>query len=114
MTMNPHPSFFDRLFGPGNQATWDQRAAWETQKATWKAQRYAQRSAWKAQRHADRWRCRGPFAALGSVVWTVFWVGFGLLLMISPEFRSRVMHFVVAIPQFIVHVLYEVAGRSEI
>jgi hypothetical protein len=125
MTMNSRPSFFDRLFGPVNQAAWDQRAAWETQTATWKAQHYAQRiawkaqrdaqrAAWKAQRDAARWRYRGPFAALWGLVWTIFWVGFGLLLIVSPEFRSRVMHFLVAIPQFIVHVLYAAAGRSEI
>jgi len=125
MTMNPRPSIFDRLFGPGNPNAWSQRAAWETQKATWKDQRQAQRSAWKAQRdaqraawkaqaHAARWRYRGPFAALWGLVWTVFWVGLALLLVISPEFRARVIHFVVEIPQYVVHVLYALAGRSEI
>jgi hypothetical protein len=123
--MNPRPSFFDRLFGPGTTDAWGQRAAWETQKAAWKAQHHAQhiawkaqrdaqRAAWRAQRDAGRWRYRGPFAALWGLVWTVFWVGLALLLIISPEFRARVMHFVVAIPRFIVHVLYEVAGRAEI
>lgn len=78
------------------------------------AQRNAQRAACKAQWHADRWRYRGPFAAAWGLVWGVFCVGFALLLVISPEFRSRVLHFAVAIPQYIVHVLYVVAGRSEI
>ena len=125
MTMNPRPSFIDRLFGPGTMNAWSQRAAWETQKAAWKAQRQAQRIAWKVQRdahraawnkesHVDRWRYRGPFAALWGLVWTVFWVGFALLLVVSPEFRSRALHFVLAIPQFVVHALYAVAGRSEI
>jgi hypothetical protein len=121
MTMNPRPSFFDRLFGPGSPHAWSQWAAWETQKATWKAQRQAQRIAWKAQHDAQRaaWKAqrrqyRGPFAALWSLIWTVFFVGLALLLVISPEFRARVMHFAEAIPQYVVHVLYALAGRSEI
>ena len=125
MAMNPHSSFFDRLFGPGSSDAWSQRTAWETQKArgkaqrqaqriAWKAQRDAQRAAWKAQAHAARWRYRGPFAALWGLMWTVFWVGLALLLVISPEFRLRAMHFVVAIPQYVVHILYALAGRSEI
>jgi hypothetical protein len=121
MTLNPRPPLFDRLFGPGNWNAWGQKAAWETQKVAWKAQRHAQRAAWKAQRDAQRaaWKIqrrqhRGPFTALWGMIWTVFWVGLALLLVISPEFRARVMHFVVAIPQFVVHFLYALAGRSEI
>ena len=125
MTMNPRPSFFDRIFGPGIADAWSQKAAWGAQRAAWKAQRQAQRIAWKAQRdaqraawraqsHSFRWRYHGPFAVLWSLIWTVFWVGLVALLVISPEFRSRVMHFVVSIPQYIVHVLYALAGRSEI
>jgi hypothetical protein len=34
--------------------------------------------------------------------------------MISPEFRSRSIHFLVTIPHYIVQVLYALAGRSEI
>jgi hypothetical protein len=125
MTMNPRPSFFDRLFGPGTSNAWSRKAAWETQKAIWKAQRQAQciawkaqrnaqRAAWKAQSHADRRRYRGPFAALWGLVWTVFWVGSALLLAVSPEFRSRALHFVLEISQCVIHVLYALAGRSEI
>lgn len=121
MPMNSRPSLFDRLFAPGNANAWSQRAAWEAQKVAWKTQREAQRAAWKAQRKAQRAARKiqrrqygGPFAALWGLVWTVFWVGLALLLVISPEFRARVMHFVVAIPQFVVHFLYALAGRSEI
>jgi hypothetical protein len=125
MTMNPRPSFFDRLFGPGSSNAWSQWAAWQTQKTAWRAQRHAQRAAWKAQRdaqraawkaqaHARHWHYHGPFAALWGLAWTVFWVGLVLLLVFSPEFRARVMHFVVAIPQYVVRVLYALAGRSEI
>ena len=121
MTMNPRPSFFDRLFGHGATDAWSQKAAWETQRAAWKARHQAQRIAWKAQRDAqraawkaNRWRYRRPFAAVWGLIWGVFWVGFALLLIVSPEFRARVMHFVLAIPQYAVHVLYTLAGRSEI
>ncbi len=99
--------------------------AWEAQKATWKAQRQAQqiawraqrdaqRAAWRAQRRANHWHYRGPFAALWGLLWTLLWVGLALLLVFSPEFRARVLEFVVAIPQFLVHVMYTLAGRSEI
>lgn len=123
--MNPRPSLFHRLFGAGAANAWNQRAAWESQKLAWKAQRQTQKAAWQAQRNAQRaaWkaqsrslrgRYREPFALLWSMVWSVFWVGLLVLLVISPEFRSRAMHLAMALPQYIVHVLYSLAGRSEI
>ncbi len=125
MTLNPRPPFFDRLFGPGTTEACCQKAAWDAQKVAWKAQRHAQRIAWKAERdarraawkaqaHTARWQYHGPFAELWGLMWAIFWVGFALLLIISPEFRSRVFHFVITLPQLVVHVLYSIAGRSEI
>lgn len=122
MTMNPRGSILERLFGPDferhlgsvSSTFWYQKAAWEAQKASWKAQRHAQRAAWKAQCHADRWRHRGPFAAMWGLLWTVFWIGLLVLLVVSPEFRSSFVNFMLAIPKFVVHPLYSLAGRTEI
>jgi hypothetical protein len=92
--------------------------AWETQRhaqrAAWKAQRDAQRAAWRAQWHANRWLYRGPFAALWGLLWTVFWIGLLVLLVVSPEFRTSFINFMLAIPKFVVHLMYAVAGRAEI
>ncbi len=125
MTMHPRGSLFDRLFGPGATNFWTQRAAWEAQKATWKAQRHAQKAAWKAandaQRaawraewRANRWRYRSPFAIVWGLLWTVFWLGFLVLLVVSPEFRTGFINFMLEIPKFVVHLLHTIVGRSEI
>lgn len=121
MTIHPRPSFFDRLFGPGGPDVWGQRVAWETQKAAWRAQRHVQRATWKAQRdaqraawRANRWQARGPFAAVWGMMWSVFWIGIALLLVISPEFRSSALSFLLSIPKFVVHVLHALLGRAEI
>lgn len=121
MTIHPRPSFFDRLFGAGSPEAWGQRVVWETQKAAWKAQRHAQRVACKAQRDARRaawkanhWHARGPFAAVWGLMWSVFWIGFALLLVFSPEFRSSVLSFLLSIPKLAVHALHALLGRAEI
>jgi hypothetical protein len=125
MNMNPRGSFFDRAFGPGCSEFWGQKMAWQAQKAAWRAQRHAQRAAWKAQReaqkaawraqwHANRWHYRGPFAALWGLLWTAFWIGLVALLIFSPEFRTSAINFMLAIPKFVVHLLYAVTGQPEI
>ena len=134
MTMNPRGSFFDRLFGPGfdrlfgpeGSNFWNQRAAWETQKAAWKAQRHAQRAAWKAANDGSTrgvegpsgapigGATRGPFAMVWGLLWTVFWLGFLVLLVVSPEFRTGFINFMLEIPKFVVHLLHTIVGRAEI
>jgi membrane glycosyltransferase len=121
MTIHPRLSFFERLFGAGGPNVWGQRVAWETQRAAWKAQRHAQRAAWKTQRdakraawRADHWHARGPFAMVWGLMWSVFWIGIALLLVISPEFRSSVLSFLLSIPKFVVQVLHALLGRAEI
>jgi len=126
MTMNPHGSLFDRLFGPGfdrlfgpgSSNLWRQRAAWRAQRqaqsAAWKAANDAQRAAWKAEWRTSRWRYRSPFAAVWKLIWTAVWIGVLVLLVVSPEFRASMTNFMLAIPRFVVHMLYALAGRSEI
>lgn len=125
MPMNPREPFFDRIFGPGCSEFWSQKVAWETQKAAWKAQRHAQRAAWKAQREAEkaersarwlahRWYHQSPFAAVWGMLWAVFWIGFLVLLVVSPEFRTGFVNFMLAIPKFVVHLMHALAGRAEI
>jgi hypothetical protein len=118
-------TFFDKLFDSGSEPFWTSRAAWHAQKLAWKAQRQAQRAAWRAQRdaqraawraqwHAGRWADRGPFGAIWRLFWLVFWIGFGLLIVFSPEFRDGFIGFVTQIPKLAVHVLQALLGRAEI
>jgi hypothetical protein len=37
-----------------------------------------------------------------------------LLLIFSPEFRTGAINFMLAIPKFVVHLMYALAGRAEV
>ncbi|MGO9239963.1 MAG: hypothetical protein ACLQBJ_04050 [Bryobacteraceae bacterium] len=105
-----HEPFFDQLFGSGADPLWNERAAWRAQKLAWKARR----AAWKAQWRSSRRAYRGPVAAVWGLSWIALWIGFGLLLALSPEFRHGFISFVQQIPELAVRALHALAGRAEI
>jgi hypothetical protein len=133
---NPNSSsVFDRWFGPDAARQWSEWIEWEARRWTWHAQRHAEWAAWKAeheirrqawraeraarraewraQRDADRW-ARHPFGAVWGFFWTLFWIGFGLLMIFSPEFRSGFIAFVLDVPKYAVRLLHALVGRAEI
>jgi hypothetical protein len=140
MPANLRPNIFDRIFGRPLDPDWEAKLHWKAERfawklrsdlervawnaahgaadrAAWKAQRDAERVAWKAQRQAERaaWRAEHhPFGAVWSVFWTLFWIGFALLMAFSPEFRDGFIEFVKAVPHLLVRFLQALTGKGEV